>query len=86
MKAFPVMIAAAAAEAGIKLPPDLEDYDKARYPHWFVFCHMQLGSPMPYPDVDWDNAKVVVAFNDSEILKVTPGQLDAKGFRTGFSG
>lgn len=85
MKAFPEMIAPAAGEAKIKMPPDLENYDKEQYPHWFVFCQLQLGSPMPYPSVDWDNAKVIASLSSEEILKVTPEELVAKGFCIGFS-
>ena len=85
MKAFPQMIAPAAEEAGIKLPSDLENYDKSLYPHWFVFCGTQLGKPMPYSSVDWDNAKVIASLDDTEILQVTPEQLEAKGFLVGYS-
>jgi len=59
MLAFPEMIAPAAKEAGIKLPPDLENFDSKAYPHWQVFCRMQLGQPMPHASAHWDNAKVI---------------------------
>lgn len=85
MKAFPEMVAPAAEEAGIKLPPDLEHYNKEQYPHWFVFCRMQLGQPMPYPGVDWDNAKVIALLDSEEITKVTPKRLLTMGFSIGFS-
>ena len=84
MKAFPEMIAPAAEEAGIKLPPDLENYEASQYPHWLVFCRMQLGQPMPYPSVDWGNAKIVAAISNEEITKVTPEELVAKGFAIGL--
>lgn len=85
MKALPEMIAPAAREAGIKLPPDLENFDPKEYPHWKVFSAMQLGQPMPYPSVDWDNAKVVAKLTEEEAKTVTPEQLMAAGFQIGFS-
>lgn len=85
MLAFPGLIAPAAEQAGIKLPKDVEDYNKTEYPHWFVFCQMQLGAPMPDPSAQWDNAKVVAAIPNDQITKVTPKQLEEVGFRIGFS-
>ena len=85
MKAFPQMIAKAAEDAGIKLPPDLDSFDPEEYPHWLVFCRMQLGQPMPYPEVDYDNAKVIANLSEEEVKRVTPIQLIQAGFLIGFS-
>ncbi len=85
MLAFPGLIAPAAERAGIKLPEDVENYNKAEYPHWFVFSQMQLGAPMPDPSAHWDNAKVVAVIPNDQITKVTPEQLEEAGFRIGLS-
>lgn len=45
MLAFPGMIADAAVRAGIKVPDDLDEYDPLKYPHWHIFCMVQLGAP-----------------------------------------
>lgn len=86
MLAFPGLIAPAAEQAGIKLPDDVENYDKSQYPHWHVFSAMQLGAPMPHACAHWDNAKVIATLDDTEILTITPEQLEEKGFAIGFSG
>ena len=78
MKAFPEMIALAAEKAGIKLPPDLENFEPSDYPHWVVFSRIQLGSAMPYPGVDWDNAKVIAAISNEDIFKITPDRAGVK--------
>lgn len=77
------MIANAAKKAGIRVPDDLENYDKKQYPHWNVFCAMQLGAPMPYPNVAFDNAKVVAALSIEEIETITAKQLLDRGFTVG---
>lgn len=85
MKAFPDMIVPAAKEAGIKVPSDLENFEPKQFPHWTVFSRMQLGQPMPYPTVDWDNARVVAKLNKEKVKKITPKQLIEAGFLIGFS-
>lgn len=85
MLAFPEMIVEAAYEAGIEVPNNFHDYDKDKYPHWFVFCQMQLGQPMPNPNSHWENAKVIAAIPDDQIKTVTPEQLCELGLQTGAS-
>lgn len=75
----------AAKEAGMKVPENLEDYGKDKYPHWFVYTEMQLGASMPYAGVHWDNAKVVAELSDKEIKTITPEELKGRGFLIGFN-
>lgn len=83
MLAFPSMLRPAAKAAGIKVPEDLEDYDKNKYPHWYIFCVMQLGASMPYPGVAFDNAKVVAEIEKDELETITAQQLFDRGFYVG---
>lgn len=81
MLAFPGMIAGAAKEAGIKIPesPD-ENFDPNEFPHFFVFCKMQLERRMTGPNEHWENAKVIAAVSEEEIKTITPSQLIERGF------
>lgn len=87
MLAFPSMLADAAEKAGILLPKDCDRFDenKEQYPHWFVFCIMQLGQPMPSPGVHYENAKVIAELTDEEIVTLTHLQIVKRGFQIGFS-
>ena len=81
--AYPRMISGAARDAGIEVPEDPEDYDKDKYPRWYIFCIMQLGASMPYPGVHFDNAKIIAEIKDDELETVTAQQLFDRGFYTG---
>jgi len=85
MLAFPEMIAPAAKEAGMKVPDDLEDFDSEEYPHWQVFCRVQLGAPMPHASAHWENAKVVAQVPYDQIMQITYEDLVDLGLAIGFS-
>ncbi len=76
----PHLISEAAAQAGIKLPPDLENYDKEEYPHWHLFCSAQLGVPIPYWDCHWENAKVIASISEDRVKTITVRELRDAGF------
>lgn len=81
MLAFPSMIAEAATKAGIKVPEDPDsDFNRAEFPHFIVFCTVQLARPIQWGE-HWDNAKVVAQFSDDEIKKATLEDLLARGLR-----
>lgn len=84
MFAFPSMLVPAAEEAGMKVPPDADQFDNPEYPHFAVFCAMQLGQPFPYAGVVWDNAKVIAEIPDDRIMQVTHNDLDEAGFAVGY--
>jgi hypothetical protein len=85
MLAFKGMLVPSAEAAGIKLPDDLENYDKEQYPHWAVYCSTQLGSPMPYPAAHWDNANTIASIPDNKIKTITFEELEKLGLQIGFS-
>lgn len=70
MMAFPSMIAQAAEEAGIKVPADPDgEYIPAEYPHWHVFCLLQLGRRVRWGE-HWDNAKVIAAIPEEKLKEM----------------
>ncbi len=79
MLAFPGMLVSAAEKAGMKVPPDPDEYDPNQYPHFYVFCTAQLSRPM-HPGEHCDNAKIIANISDEEIKKVTLAQLIEFGF------
>jgi hypothetical protein len=84
MLAFPGMIAPAAEEAGIELPPNIEGYDPDEYPHWHIFQFIQLGTAMPHPAAHWDNAKVIATIPIEDIRHITMNDLLEKGLAVGY--
>lgn len=85
MIAFSGMLVPAAEKVGMKVPENLDSYNKRDYPHFYVFSLMQLGAPMPYAGVHFDNAKVIADLSDEEIKTLTTNQIYDKGFKTGYS-
>lgn len=85
MIAIPSILAVAAKKAGIKVPEDPDKFleQKTEFPHFYVFCAIQLGTSMPYPGVHFDNAKVIAEIPDSQIHTITYTELQALGFREG---
>jgi hypothetical protein len=79
MFAFPGMLVEAAIKAGMKVPNDPDSFDANEYPHFLVFCTVQLGTSMPYPGVHFDNAKVVASIPNDQITKVTLSDLISAG-------
>lgn len=83
MLVFEVMIAKAAAEAGMKVPPgdqlDTEQWEDNDYPHFRVFCNIQLCRAISRPDQHWDNAKVIKQIPEEEIRQVTLKDLAQRG-------
>ena len=79
MIAFPEMLIAPAEKAGMAVPPDSENFDREEYPHFAVFCAVQLGASMPTPVAHWDNTKVIAAVPEDKIRIITFKQLIANG-------
>ena len=70
MLIYPYMLTDAATQAGMKVPDDPENFDKGVYPHFFVFCNVQLNRPVEHGE-HWENAKVIAKIPDEQITKVT---------------
>ena len=83
MLTFPQLLVPAAKNAGVKVPEDLDNYDAREYPHWHVYCFVQLGAPMPFPTAHWDNAKVIASIGIDNIRLVTYEQLLEAGLAIG---
>lgn len=67
MFAFPGMLIGAAEKAGMKVPEDADNYEKEDYPHFWVFCTLQLGVPIEQWDAPWHNANVIAAIPEEDI-------------------
>lgn len=80
MFAFPALLVSAATDAGMPVPPDPNDFEDEKYPHFSVFCAVQLGRPM-VPGEHFDNAKIISGLTNEEIRTVTLEGLIAKGLR-----
>lgn len=65
------MLVSAAEKAGIAVPNDPKDFDAEEFPHFHIYCNVQLGASLPYPTAHWHNAEVVASVPTSEIMKVT---------------
>lgn len=81
MLAFAFMLIDAAEQAGMKtptLPRGVETFDRDAYPHFDVFCKVQLARPMQ-PGEHWENAKVVASVPEDEIRGVTLEELVERG-------
>jgi hypothetical protein len=75
MIAFPGMLIAPAKEAGMKIPENADNFNSEEFPHFKVFCFVQLGRPMPFPTSHWENAKVVASIPQEKIFTITAGEL-----------
>ena len=78
------MLIRPAQEAGMKVPSDANDFEIEKYPHFVVYCAVQLGQSMPSWTSHWSNAKVVAAVPKSKILTVTFNDLVAAGLAVGY--
>lgn len=85
MIAFPGLLTAPAEVAGMKVPPDPDNFDPEEYPHFSVFLKVQLGAPMPDPSAHWENAKVVASVPEDKIHMVTYQELLDAGLSIDFS-
>jgi len=82
---FPELIADAAKEAGIPVPPNPERYHKTKWPQFHLFLCAQLGAPMPAPTSHWDNAKVIAKIKPEQCQTITWKNLKRRGFAIGYS-
>lgn len=73
MIAFPAMLISAAERAGMKTPTfeKADDFDNDEFPHFAVFCALQLGRPMVDMNEHWDNARIVAAVPEEDIRTTT---------------
>ena len=79
MLSEPYQIAKAAEDAGMRLPPDIDNVDPEQFPHFHVYCAVQLGCSITWGN-HWNNAKIIAAIPDDKIKQVTHEDLEALGF------
>lgn len=80
MMAFPSMLVGACEKAGVATPPDANNYIADDFPHFSVFCAVQLCRSMQ-PGEHWDNAHVIASFSVDEIKHASLADLISKGLR-----
>jgi hypothetical protein len=80
MIAFPELLVAPAKTAGIKVPEDVDNYNKENFPHFYIFCTLQLGARMPTPNSHWLNAKIIAEIPEAKIKFVTLENLMEMGW------
>jgi hypothetical protein len=79
MMVYPGMLVDAAQKAGMKVPPDPDNYDKAEYPHFDYFCLLQLARPIKWGE-HWNNAKILAEIPIEKLNKMTINQFVEQGF------
>ena len=77
---FPSMLTPAAEEAGMPFPPDPDNFEPEDFPHFHIFCSVQLCRAMEWTE-HWDNAKVLVKIPEEELKTLTLEGLLEKGLR-----
>lgn len=81
MIAFSSLAVNPAREAGIKIPENLDIFDPNEYPHWAVYCNMQLGRRIPSMTEHWSNAKIIAAIPEDKIKIITRHEIEELGFQ-----
>lgn len=66
----------------MKVPDNPDDHEelKNEFPHFHVFCQLQLGRTMPYAGVHWENAHVIAKVPESMIRSLTWDEATSLGF------
>jgi hypothetical protein len=77
MLGFATMLVEHAKAAGIKVPKTPGNFDKEEFPHFAIYCHMQIGRPI-IGTSHVDNAKTIAAIPDSKVKTITFGELNSK--------
>ena len=70
MIVFPHMLIPAAQEANMKVPPDADNFNAEEFPHFRVFCNIQLSRPAT-PTEHWENAIKIAAIPEDKIRIMT---------------
>lgn len=71
MIAFRGMLLEPARQAGMKVPEDADNFNYDEYPHFAVYCAIQIGAPMPHWGVHFDNAKTVAGIPEDKVRTIT---------------
>jgi len=83
MIVFPEMLIPAAKATDMKVPDELDDSClddiKQDYPHFWVFCQIQLCRRMLNWSEHWDNAKVIAAIPEERLKAMTVADFISAG-------
>lgn len=79
MLIFPDQIANAATQAGMKVPPDPEAFNPNEFPHFHVYCNVQLCRKITWGN-HWRNAEIIAAIPEQQLRTLTLEQLERLGF------
>lgn len=80
---FNAMLVAPALRAGIKVPPlkEIDSFDEASYPHFALFCMIQIGKPLSsLKDLDY-NAQLISELSGQDILELDAEKLNKLDFK-----
>lgn len=82
MLVFEGMLVEAAQKAGMKCPedPDNTPYDRNDYPHFWVFCQLQLGRGIQWGE-HWDNAVIIAKIPEEKLKTMLLPDFLALGLR-----
>ena len=87
MMAFPCMLTDAARVAGMKVPDfagncgDIRDVEgvKDQYPHFYVYCVLQLCRPITWGK-HWNNASIVASIPEDSLRTMCEDDFVKLGF------
>lgn len=66
-----------ALKAGIKVPDDITTYDPEEYPHWDIYCVVQLELNS---NSNFTNAKIIAKISEDKLKTLTWKELLKLGF------
>lgn len=78
MISFPSLLLSHAQNAGIKTPPNVDDYDATQYSHFYVYECVQLARPI-IGESHVRNAEIIAAVPQNKIEKITMRELRKLG-------
>ena len=85
MLVFPEMLIEPATKAGIRTPPLSEvmnnTWPSHEYPHWTVFCNIQIGGSLPDSSSHHVNAEIISKIPDNKIKTVSVEEMMSMGLQ-----
>lgn len=71
------MLVAPALKAGIKVPPlkEIDSFDEASYPHFALFCMIQIGRPLRTWKEQYYNAQLISKLSTKDIFELDAERL-----------
>lgn len=80
MIAFPEMLVPLAQGVGMAVPDDVTSFDANKYPHFYVYMMIQIGSPINFRRSSHiENARIIAEIPENKIREVSVADLRAMG-------